>query len=50
MPGSKNSIVLIQKNKKNIQRLTTSKKNEKFKITSTKSEIKTKDKKVVEKK
>ena len=49
VPGSKNSIVLIQKNKKDIQRMTTSEKNEKFKITSTKSETKKKDKKEVKK-
>jgi large subunit ribosomal protein L3 len=50
VPGSKNSIVLIQKNKKNIQRITTTEKNEKFKIISAKSETKTKDKKEVGKK
>jgi len=45
VPGSKNSIVLIQKNKKNIKRITTSEKNEKFRIAAAKNETKVKNKK-----
>ena len=44
IPGSKNSLVLIQKNSKNIKRMTTSEKFAKQKMESAKSTVKTKDK------
>ena len=45
VPGSKNSIVLIQKNVKNINRITSLEKSKKFKTESNKPSIKTKDQK-----
>ncbi len=51
VPGSKNSIVLIQKNAKNIKRVTTIEKNKKLIAATAEPAAKTKDKgKVVEKK
>ena len=44
IPGSKNSLVLIQKNTKNINRITTADKIAKQKTESSKANIKTKDK------
>ena len=48
VPGSKNSIVLIQKNVKNIKRITSLEKSKKFKAESNKPSIKTKDQKSVD--
>ena len=44
VPGSKNSIVLIQKNSKKINRVTTSEKSNKLQTESTKPSLKTKEK------
>ena len=44
VPGSKNSIVLIQKNAKNIKRITTIEKNKKLMESTTASAVKTKSK------
>ena len=44
VPGSKNSIILVQKNKKNINRTTTSEKNKKIKEKVAKPESKNKEK------
>ena len=49
VPGSKNSIVLIQKNSKKINRTTTLEKSKKFTAESTKATSKTKDKTPVKK-
>jgi len=44
IPGSKNSIILVQKNVKKINRTTTIEKNKKISVELSKSEIKTKEK------
>ncbi len=44
VPGSKNSIILVQKNSKKINKITTLEKNKKVSAGSTKSESKTKEK------
>ena len=49
VPGSKNSIVLIQKNSKKINRITTLEKNRKFVSESAKISIKTKEKALIKK-
>ena len=49
VPGSKNSIVLIQKNSKKINRTTTLEKNRKFVSESAKISIKTKEKALIKK-
>jgi len=49
VPGSKNSIILVQKNKKKINRTTTSEKNKKINEKVTKSESKDKEKKQTKK-
>ena len=50
VPGSKNSIVLIQKNAKSIKRITTIEKNKKLMTSTTDSVVKTKKSKTPEKK
>ena len=50
IPGSKNSLVLIQKNSKNINKMTTIEKISKLKVSTEKSNIKTKDKSKAENK
>ena len=47
VPGSKNTLVLIQKNSKKINRATTSEKNKKLQTESIKSSVKTKTKEVI---
>jgi len=44
IPGSKNSIVLIKKNSKKINRISTKEKLDKFKVEASKTAVKTKDK------